>query len=268
MMNTPILFAPRRAAPDTDVIPAYFPAPGLGLVPINAFVIHAREPVLVDGGWGQQRDGFVQHLASIIPLDRLRWLWLTHADQDHVGCIAQLLEKAPKLKVVTTYFGMAKMSLFAPLPMDRVHLLNPGEQLDVGDRSLVCMRPPTFDSPETTALYDTKQRTLFSADSFGGVLDEPFDSAESMSDRALEHGIQLWASADSPWLQYTDPVLWDHTFDAIRDFDPVNILSSHLPPAHDVTDRLIHCLRGARNIPAFVGPNQAAFQQLLQQAAE
>ena len=39
-----------RASPDIDVLTTSFPIPGFGLVPINAFVLHGAEPILVDTG--------------------------------------------------------------------------------------------------------------------------------------------------------------------------------------------------------------------------
>ena len=39
-----------RAAPDIDVITSNVTIPGFGLVPVNAFVLHGPEPILVDTG--------------------------------------------------------------------------------------------------------------------------------------------------------------------------------------------------------------------------
>ena len=47
-----------RAAPDIDVLTSAFAIPGLGFVPINAFVLHGDEPVLVDTGAVVERDEF------------------------------------------------------------------------------------------------------------------------------------------------------------------------------------------------------------------
>ena len=44
---------PHQAAPDTVVLPTFHPVPGLGVLPVNAFVIKAKEPVLVDTGLGE-----------------------------------------------------------------------------------------------------------------------------------------------------------------------------------------------------------------------
>ena len=39
-----------RPAPDIDVITSNIPVPGFGLIPVNAFVLHGAEPLLVDTG--------------------------------------------------------------------------------------------------------------------------------------------------------------------------------------------------------------------------
>ena len=38
-MDKPTIFEPYQAGPDIDVVPAYFPIPGLGILPVNAFVL-------------------------------------------------------------------------------------------------------------------------------------------------------------------------------------------------------------------------------------
>ena len=43
---------PYQVMPDTWVIPTHFPIPSMGFLAVNAFVIKAREPVLVDTGIG------------------------------------------------------------------------------------------------------------------------------------------------------------------------------------------------------------------------
>ena len=50
---------PYKATGDIYVIPSYAPVPGLGLLPINAFVIKGKEPVLVDTGMPIDREEFL-----------------------------------------------------------------------------------------------------------------------------------------------------------------------------------------------------------------
>src|SRR6202011_4400977 len=174
-----------QAAPGIDVLTSSIPIPGFGHVPINAFVLHGAEPVLVDTGAVIERDGFMTVLRSVIDPDDLKWIWLTHTDFDHIGALPQLLALNVELRVITTFLGVGIMSLSAPLPMDRVHLVNPGQTITVGERPLTAMRPPTFDNPITTGFYDDRSGALFSADCFGALLPAVPDSAADLSDEEL-----------------------------------------------------------------------------------
>ena len=78
-----------KAAPDIDVVTTNFPVPGLRAGPINAFVLHGAEPVLVDTGPVVQREEFMAALGSVIDPSELRWIWLTHTDFDHIGSLHQ-----------------------------------------------------------------------------------------------------------------------------------------------------------------------------------
>jgi hypothetical protein len=66
-----------KAATDIDVLTSSFPIPGFGLIPINAFVLHGSEPVLVDTGAVVDGDEFMTDLQSVIDPVDLKWVWLT-----------------------------------------------------------------------------------------------------------------------------------------------------------------------------------------------
>jgi len=75
--------------PDIEVLPAHFLIPGIGYLPINAFVIKGKEPILVDTGMGIDSEEFMNALKSIIEPQDLKWVWLTHDDADHTGARAE-----------------------------------------------------------------------------------------------------------------------------------------------------------------------------------
>src|SRR5512144_2277525 len=135
------------AAPDIEVITSNFPIPGLGFVPINAFVLKGPEPMLVETGAAIESQEVMSVLRSVIDPAELKSIWLSHTDFDHIGSLHQLLLENPRLRVITTFLGMGIMGLSAPLPIDRVHLVNPGEQITIGQRKLTAFRPPAFDNP-------------------------------------------------------------------------------------------------------------------------
>ena len=255
-----------KAAPDIEVLTSNFPIPGFGLVPINAFVIKGSEPILVDTGSAVESAEFMPALRSVINPADLKWLWLTHTDFDHIGSLQQLLAENPKLRVITTFLGVGIMSLVAPLPLDRVYLLNPGEKMAVGNRTLTAFRPPAFDNPSTTGFYDDKSGILFSSDCFGALLSSVPENAADLSDADLKAGQVIWATIDSPWLHRADQGIIAKELDIIRKMTPKMVLSSHLPPAPgNMTERLLASLATVPKSQPFVGPNQAALEQMLRQ---
>jgi flavorubredoxin len=203
-------------------------------------------------------------LRSVIDPVDLRWIWLTHTDFDHIGSLHRLLAENEQLRVVTSFLGVGIMGLSAPLPLDRVYLVNPGQSVEVGDRTLTALRPPAFDNPITTGFFDSSSEILFSADCFGAMLDEVPERAEDLSDDALRQGQVFWATVDSPWLHKIDPAALAVELDTIRSMEPAMVLSSHLPAASGAS--LERLLGGLESVPAatpFVGPDQAALELML-----
>jgi flavorubredoxin len=253
-----------KASPDIDVLTSSIPIPSLGQVPVNAFVLHGPEPMLVDTGAVVQNTEFMTALRSVIDPAELRWIWLTHTDADHIGTLHQLLNENPRVRVVTTFLGVGIMSVSAPLPMDRVYLLNPGEKLVLPDRTLVAFKPPVFDNPSTTGFYDDKTRVLFSSDCFGALLADPPQDAREISASELREGQIRWATIDSPWLHKVDRSALAKELEAIRRMEPAMILSSHLPMApSELTERLLTSIADAPASPPFVGPDQAALEAMM-----
>jgi len=259
-MDKPTMFETRSVARDTDSLISYFPIPMYGMLPVNAFLIRAAQPVLVDTGLRILKDSFMRNLRSRIALEDLRWLWLTHLDEDHIGNLREVLVDAPKLRVVTTFIGMGKM-LLHQLPVDRLFLLNPGQSLDIGDRKLVAVKPPSFDAPETTGLFDTQTQVFFSADCFGALMKEPAEEAGDIHPSELRDGMITWATVDAPWLQITDEGQFGKSIDIIRTLRPEVVLSHHLPPATGMTEVLLDHLASARLAPPFLGPDQAVLEK-------
>jgi flavorubredoxin len=256
-----------KAAPDVDVVTSIAEVAGFGKLAINAFVIHATEPVLVDTGAVRESDDFMAALRTVVDPADLRWIWLTHTDFDHIGSLHRLLEENERLRVITSFLGVGIMSLAEPLPMDRVYLVNPGQTVDVGDRMLTAIKPPAFDNPITVGLRDDRSGILFSSDCFGALLDEVPGCAEDLSEEALHQGQVFWATVDSSWLHKVDRAVFATDLDRIRALEPTMVLSSHLPPAQGTSaERLLGALAAVPDAPAFVGPDQAALEQMLASA--
>jgi hypothetical protein len=253
-------------APDIEILTSNFPIPGYGFVPINAYVVKGAEPFLVETGAAFESAEFMNALRAVIDPADLKWIWLSHTDFDHIGSLHALLRENQHLRVITTFLGMGIMGLADPLPPDRVHFVNPGEQIRLSDRTLTAVKPPVFDNPCTTACYDDRSAVLFSSDCFGALLQSVPRSAEDLSADDLRDGQVVWTTIDSPWIHKVDRDAFAREVTGLAKLAPKLVLGNHLPPAPGhMMERLSAALLAAPGTQPFVGPSQAAFEQMLGQ---
>src|SRR5262245_13854680 len=125
-MTIPVVLGARPVAPDTVSLSSFMPVGDLGMLALNAFVIHAAEPVLVDTGASALLEPFLAALHDTIDPADLRYIWLSHMDADHLGNLDAVLALAPQAKVITNFLGMAKMML-QDRDVSRVQLIAPGQ---------------------------------------------------------------------------------------------------------------------------------------------
>jgi ODP family beta-lactamase len=261
-MQTPTLIGADSVAPGITSISSYCPLSDLGILPVNAFVIEAAQPVLVDTGLSALRQPFLEALKRTIDPEAIRWIWLSHMDADHLGNLEEVLAIAPHARVVTNFLGMGKM-LLRHFDVSRVHLLEPGAVIDAGDRRLVPLKPAYYDAPETVGFFDSKSRVLFSADAFGALLQEPQQEAAAIAPQALSDGMIRWTAIDAPWLGMVDRTAFGRVLASIERLDPAAIISAHLPVARGITHALTACLDRALAAGKIDGPDHATIERLM-----
>jgi hypothetical protein len=232
---------------DVHAIRDRLEVPGMGFLPVNAFVVRAEEPVLVDTGLPGSQAAFVDAVRSVIDLGELSWIWLTHPDRDHLGALDTMLEQAPRARLVCTAAAAGYLALQQPIPEDRVTVIAPGESLPVGGgRRLRAFRPPLYDNPMTAGFLDSGNGACVSADCFGAMLPTA-DSADVADIARLDAaevlaGQRFWAGVDSPWVDLVDPELFAGSYEGLRRFQPSLMLSAHLPPAADQFEHFLGLL--------------------------
>jgi glyoxylase-like metal-dependent hydrolase (beta-lactamase superfamily II) len=257
--------APYQGSSDVHVFPANLSIPGVGVLPINAFLLMAEEPVLVDTGIGFDSPEFIDAVSSVVPLDEIKWVWLTHDDADHTGSIQRVMELAPNAKLVTHAMCALRMSSWWDVPLHRVHAIRFGDELHVGDRTLTAVAPPLFDNPMSTGLLDQSTGALFTVDAFGALLPEATQSASDVPPEALAGGMVGWATSDSPWAHITDRAKFGEVLERVRAIAPSRIFSSHLPAADGSSmDEFIKILEMVPDAEPFAPPNAEQFGHMIE----
>jgi glyoxylase-like metal-dependent hydrolase (beta-lactamase superfamily II) len=256
-----------RPTPDVTSFTDCAPIPTLGFLPVNAFLLHAQQPVLVDTGMRISSPALLDALWSVIDPDDLRWIYLTHPDRDHTGSLQAVLDAAPNAQIITTFLGMGLLGLDFDIPPQRMYLLNPGQSLDLGDRAITPFRPPAYDSPATTGFVDASTGTCFSSDCFGAPMSDEglvySGDIREIPSEELRAAQRLWSTVDSPWVTATDAPTFRSTLANLAATAPPVVLSSHLPPARDALGTLSDTLFDVVGMTPYEGPDQRALMELL-----
>ncbi len=206
-MDVPVRFIDtERVASDTFVIRQLF-GEGMGPVAhyVNSAVITGAEPVIVDCGPALTREGWLERAFEIVDPADVRWIFLSHDDIDHTGNLATVMDRCPQATLVTSMFSIQRMAVEAMVPLDRVRLVNDGESWRAGDRELVAVTPPTFDSPTTRGLYDTTSGIYWASDSFCAGVPHPVDDVADLDTGVYTDSFLATHQMLSPWHQWLDP---------------------------------------------------------------
>lgn len=262
--------APYRIAPETWVIPELVPGPpGTGtVVALNSMVITGAEPVIVDTGNELSRAEWLDAVFSVVdPLD-VRWVFLSHDDHDHSGNLTAVLDLCPNATLVTTMFTVERTVRAMDLPMHRMRWINSGESFDAGDRTLVAMRPPVFDSPVTRGLFDTTSRVYWAVDTFASLLPGHVTDVDDVPRDLWSESLLLFNRMVSPWHTLVDSAKWQSYVDQVQALGATTVASGHSATLRG--QRLDEAFRLIRMLPALPEaelPVQADLDALLAQAS-
>ncbi|HEX7132852.1 MAG TPA: MBL fold metallo-hydrolase [Iamia sp.] len=222
--------APLEIAPETFLIRSLY---GEGEAPVavyvNSMVIRGAEPIVVDTGTYGNRERWLDDVFSLVEPEDIRWVFLSHDDHDHVGNLVPLLEAAPQATLVTTWFSGERLVGDMDVPLARQRWVNDGESFDAGDRTLVAVRPPIYDSPTTRSLFDPITGVLWAADAFATAVPVPVDDVADLDPEFWAESFSVLNRVVSPWHELVDPAKFEAVVDKTARLDPTIIASGHSP---------------------------------------
>ncbi len=133
----------------------------------NSYLVHGSEKTaLIDTVDPTKEFELISNLVKM-NVDRIDYVVVNHAEQDHSGSLPMILEFFPDALIVTN--GKCKELLIAHLhlPENRFRIINDKETLSLGDRTLEFFLTPWTHWPETQVTYLREDKILFSCDLFG-----------------------------------------------------------------------------------------------------
>ena len=133
----------------------------------NAYLLRDEKTALIDTVKEPFAAQLLENVSALTDLAKLDYVVCNHAEPDHAGALARVMEAAPEAVLVCSKKCAAALSRHFDTSSWRTELVATGDTISLGKRSLQFIETPMLHWPETLFTYVPEEKLLFSMDAFG-----------------------------------------------------------------------------------------------------
>lgn len=135
----------------------------------NSYLIKDEKIAIMDTADNRKIDEWLGNLRTALDGRTPDYLVVQHMEPDHAGCIAEILEEYPAIKIVASARAIQMMPQFFEGKdfSQNTIAVKEGDTLSLGEHTLQFFMAPMVHWPEVMVTYDKKDKVVFSADGFG-----------------------------------------------------------------------------------------------------
>ncbi len=208
----------------------------------NAYLVRGRKTALIDAVKHGFEDEFLARIRAVVEPAAIDYVIVNHAEPDHSGALARLLEQAPQARLITSRTGehFVRHVLNRDVPIDR---MGDGDRLDLGGKTLRFVSAPFLHWPDTMFTYLEEQRILFPCDVLG---------AHFCDERLFDDQVGDFAAE---WRYYYDVIMRPfkdkmiEALDKMRGWPIAMVAPSHGPILRSDPQRYIELYRSWSQAP-------------------
>ena len=133
----------------------------------NSYLIKGSEKIaLIDTVDPHKENELINNLQKL-NVQNIDYIISNHAEQDHSGTIPKILELYPNAKVVTNQKCKTMLMDLLSIPEEKFIVINDGDTISLGDKTLKFILAPWVHWPETMFTYLKEDKILFTCDFLG-----------------------------------------------------------------------------------------------------
>ena len=219
-----------------------------GLIPVpygmsyNTYLIKDEKTVLIDTIDRAVEERFLTSLDYLIGDGTLDYIITQHAEPDHMATLGSVVARYPEAKILASAMCKRMVSQFFDDELAaRVEVIDDGDTLETGKRTLKFLSAPMVHWPEVMMTYDAYDKTLFSADAFGmfGSLDGRLrDIDRDFEQDMLPEMRRYYANICGKYGAQVDAIL-----DKVEPLDIARVCTLHGPVVEHSAVQAIHSYR-------------------------
>ncbi|RKX54193.1 MAG: FprA family A-type flavoprotein, partial [Thermotoga sp.] len=136
----------------------------------NSYVVFGKDKTALIDTVDPSKEEILLNNLRKLKVGRIDYVISNHAEQDHSGTIPRILEMYPKAKVVTNKKAKQFLMDLLHIPDEKFIIVEEGEKLALGGKTLEFYMTPWVHWPETMVTYLSEDRIVFTCDFFGSHL--------------------------------------------------------------------------------------------------
>ena len=193
----------------------------------NAYIVQGEEKTaLIDTVEPYKFEELKKNLEDL-GIKRIDYLISNHAEQDHSGSIPMILEMYPEAKLITNDKCKNFEMDLLHIPEERFTIVDEGDTIDLGGRTLEFILTPWVHWPETMSTYLMEDKILFSCDFFGSHVATSYTFAKYY-DKVYHEAKRYYAEIMMPFRNFIEK-----NIKKIREKEIKMIAPSHGPVFDD-----------------------------------
>ncbi|MFD1801480.1 anaerobic nitric oxide reductase flavorubredoxin [Mixta tenebrionis] len=173
----------------------------------NSYLIKEEKNVLIDTVDHKFSREFVNNLMQEIDLDKIDYIVINHAEEDHAGALTELMSRIPHTPIYCTENAIDSINGHHHHPEWNFNVVKTGDSLDIGNgKKLIFVETPMLHWPDSMMTYMTEDAVLFSNDAFGQhYCDEHLFNDEVDQTELFEQCQRYYANILTPFSRLVTP---------------------------------------------------------------
>lgn len=187
----------------TDLFEGIWPISKEG-VSYNSYLINDEKKVIIDLAKSFKTDNFFEQVDQVINISDIDYVVINHMEPDHTGILHTLRKISPNLTILTTPKAEKMLEDFYQINSN-IRVVEDGEEISIGKRTLQFFHVPFVHWPETMVTYVKNDKILFSCDAFGGygalrgaIFDDECTDLKFYEQESLRYFVNIIAKFTKP----------------------------------------------------------------------
>lgn len=191
----------------------------------NSYLVQGEEKIaLIDSVNPGFEETLEEKVRQITDPGEINYLIMNHAEPDHANALAKMLSLSEAGEILTTEKGKDLAQAIHHIDESDIRVVQDGETLDLGNKTLRFIKAPWLHWPETMLTYYEEEGILFPCDFFGSHLATGKFYDKEIGGKIIDYAKSYYGEIMMPFSKMVGQAL-----DKLEDLDIEMIAPSHGP---------------------------------------